>query len=148
MHSVVQRLAGLTKGESWPPSEMEHVPTEMEPLERILAAQRWLSEIAEWNLHNNRHVTPEAMRAYFLDWEFALVGKEFAIRPPSRWRFFLHRVHFYRRYSPGMNWKQKLVNLLRVVGAPLVGYQSRHWPEQAYSWIASAINRSADQKQV
>jgi glycosyltransferase involved in cell wall biosynthesis len=120
----------------------ERMPAEMEPRERIAAAKRWLSEAAEWNLYNNKHVTQDEMQAYFNDWEFAIVGKEFAMAPPNRWRFFVHRVHFYRRYSVGMDWKQKLLNLLRIVGAPLVGYRSRHLPEQAYKWVTDTINKA------
>ena len=120
------------------------MPAEMSGEERLRAAGRTLGEVARWNLRYNREQAKEKMRAYFLDWEFALVGKEFAMRPPNRWRFFLHRAQFYRRYAGGMNWKQKLVNLGRVAGAPVVGYQKRHWPEQAYSWIAAAINRTLE----
>jgi hypothetical protein len=50
-------------------------------------------------------------------------------------------VHFYRQRSVRMDWKQKLLNLLRIVGAPLVGYRSRHLPEQAYQWVADTINK-------
>jgi hypothetical protein len=118
------------------------MPAEMEPRERIAAAKRWLSEAADWNLHNNKHVTQDEMQAYFDDWEFAIVGKEFAMAPPNRWRFFVHRVHFYRRYSVGMDWKQKLLNLLRIFGAHVVGYRSRHQPEHAYQWIIGVFNKS------
>jgi glycosyltransferase involved in cell wall biosynthesis len=121
---------------------VERMPADMEPRERIAAAKRWLSEAAEWNLRNNTHVTQEELKAYFNDWEFAIVGKEFAMTPPNRWRFFLHRVHFYRMYSVGMDWKQKLFNLLRIVGAPLVGYRSRYLPEQVHQWVTDTINKA------
>jgi glycosyltransferase involved in cell wall biosynthesis len=120
----------------------ERMPTEMEPRERIAAAKVWLSEAAEWNLRNNKLMPQDEMQSYFNDWEFAVVGKGFEIAPPNRWRFFLHRVNFYRRYSASMDWKQKLVNLLRIVGAPLVGYRSRHQPEQAYQWVIDTINKT------
>ena len=120
------------------------MPAEMSGPERTKSARRALAEVARWNLLYNRRVSPEQLRSYFWDWEFAVVGKEFAIKPPNRWQFFLHRAHFYRRYAAGMSWKQKLVNLGRVAGAPLVGYQKRHWPEQAYSWITGAINRTLE----
>jgi glycosyltransferase involved in cell wall biosynthesis len=116
----------------------ERMPAELEPRERIAAAKRWLSEAAEWSLHNNKYVTQDNMQAYFRDWEFAIVGKGFEMTPPNRWRFFLHRVHFYRRYSVGMDRRQKLLNLLRIVGAPLVGYRSRLVPQ----WIADTINKT------
>ena len=135
-----ETLAGRPRLEELYPK----MPAEMSGEERLRAARRTLAEVAGWNLRYNQELPVERMRAYFLDWEFAMVGKEFAMRPPSRWEFFLHRVHFYRRYAAGMNWKQKLVNLGRVAGAPLVGYQKRHWPEQAYSWVAGAINRTLE----
>jgi glycosyltransferase involved in cell wall biosynthesis len=119
------------------------MPIEQSTEERVRSTKRTIDEVARWNLRYNDRIPKDRMRAYFVDWEFAIVGKEFAMEPPGRWRFFKHRVHFYRRYSAGMNWKQKLVNLGRVAGAPVVGYQRRHWPEQAYAWIASAINRAS-----
>jgi glycosyltransferase involved in cell wall biosynthesis len=121
----------------------ERVPAEMEPAERIAAAKRWLSEVSDWNLSNNKHMKQKEMRAYFSDWEFAIVGKEFEIAPPNRWRFFLHRVRFYRRYSGGMDWKQKLLNLLRVFGAPVVGYRSRHQPEHLYRRVVGVIKKTS-----
>jgi glycosyltransferase involved in cell wall biosynthesis len=120
----------------------ERLPTEMDPRERIAAAKRWLSEAAEWNLRNNRNLPQDKIQAYFNDWEFAIAGKGFEIAPPNRWQFFLHRVHFYRRYSVGMNWRQKLLNLMRIVGAPLVGYRGRHLPEQAYQRVTETINKT------
>ena len=111
----------------------ERLPAEMDPGERVRAARRALSEVADWNLRNNKHVSRERMQAYFRDWEFALIGKEFELSPPNRWDFFWHRVHFYRRYSVGMDWKEKIANLMRVVGAPLVGYKNRHWPEEMFA---------------
>jgi glycosyltransferase involved in cell wall biosynthesis len=120
----------------------ERMPAEMEPRERIAAAKRWQSEAAEWNLRNNKHMPQDEMQAYFNDWEFAVVGKGFEIAPPNRWQFMLHRVHFYRRYSVGMEWKQKLLNLLRIVGALLVGYRNRRMPEQVYQRVTDTINKT------
>jgi glycosyltransferase involved in cell wall biosynthesis len=117
------------------------MPKEMEPRERIEVAKRWLAEAAAWNLRNNTHVPREAMRSYFTDWEFAVTGRGFAISPPSRWQYFLHRCRFYRHYFSGMSWKQRAVNLGRVFGALLVGYRQRHWPEQAYTRVLSALSK-------
>jgi glycosyltransferase involved in cell wall biosynthesis len=114
---------------------LSRLPIELSPRERIQVAQQALSYVADWNLRHNPHVAGKAMRAYFGDWEFALAGKEFDISPPSRWRFFLHRCRFYRHYFPGMGWKLRLVNLMRMLGAPVVGYRHRHWPEQAYARV-------------
>jgi hypothetical protein len=78
------------------------------------------------------------MRAHFADWNFALIGREFEISPPSRWRFFLHRCRFYQQHFDGMDWKQRLVNLGRVAGALVVRYEHRHWPEKALARFVRA----------
>ena len=115
------------------------LPGKRDPYNRSQAAKQSLSYITEWNLHHNAHVRPEAMRNYFTDWEFALVGTEFDVAPPSRWRFFLHRCRFYRHYFPGMDWKMRLVNLMRLFGAPLVGYRHRHWPEKTLTRLIQML---------
>jgi glycosyltransferase involved in cell wall biosynthesis len=103
--------------------------------ERILASQRSLSYIAEWNLRQNRHIPRKALRFFLVTWEFALVGRGFAISPPTRWRFFLHRYRFYQRYFSTMGWKLRVVNLMRAFGAPIIGYRHRHWPEKVYARV-------------
>ena len=110
-------------------------PIALSPLERIETAKQALSCIAEWNLRSNPHILNETMRAYFMDWDFALVGNEFAICPPSRWRFFLHRCRFYHHYFSRMGWRLKLTNFVRLLGAPIVGYRRRHVPEQVYARV-------------
>jgi glycosyltransferase involved in cell wall biosynthesis len=114
---------------------LSRVPFTLSPIERIQASLQSLSYIAEWNLRHNPLVPRETLRMHFADWEFALVGREFAIFPPSRLRFFLHRCRFYQLYSPGMRWTLKLANLMRALGAPVVGYRHRHWPEQAFARV-------------
>ena len=114
-------------------------PFTLRPIERIQASLQSLSYIAAWNLRHNPHVPNEAMRRYFADWEFALVGRKFAISPPTRWRFFLHRYRFYQVYSPEMRWTLRLANLMRALSAPVVGYRHRHWPERFYRRIARML---------
>jgi hypothetical protein len=114
-------------------------PIKLSPYERIKVARRCLSCIADWNLNNNSYVPERAMREYFTDWHFSLVGTEFAIFPPSRWQFFLHRCRFYRHYFSRMNWKLRVVNFMRVLGAPLVGYENRYWPEETYKRVTKVL---------
>ena len=72
-------------------------PFKLNPPERIAAARQSLTYIADWNLCHNPHVPAKAMRTHFMNWEFALADNEFAISPPSRWRFFLHRCRFLQK---------------------------------------------------
>ena len=87
----------------------------------------------------NRYASQDAMRAYFLDWEFALIGKEFELSPPDRWQFFMHRMNFLRRYFTTLDWKARIINLLRAVGAPVVGYQHRHLPQRAFERLIQQL---------
>jgi glycosyltransferase involved in cell wall biosynthesis len=142
MLSIVNRVAppGTLTQETAVKEILSRLPIELDPLERMQAARRSLNHIADWNLHHNPHVSGKAMRTHFTNWEFALLDNEFAISPPSRWRFFLHRCRFYRRYFAGMSWGLRLINLMRVFGAPIVGYRYRHWPEQGYTWVRRKIH--------
>jgi hypothetical protein len=115
-------------------------PLKMAAGERIEAAKRSLSCIADWNLRHNKQIPDIALRGYFMDWKFALAGQEFAISPPDRWQFFLHRWRFYRQYFPTMNWKLRVVNLMKLLGAPVVGYANRQWPEEAYARITRILH--------
>jgi hypothetical protein len=115
-------------------------PFKLNPPERIEAAKESLAYIADWNLRHNPHVPAKAMRTHFMNWEFALADNEFAISHPSRWRFFLYRWRFFQHYFPEMGWKLRLVNLMRVLGALVVGYRHRHWPEQAYARIIRMLD--------
>jgi glycosyltransferase involved in cell wall biosynthesis len=118
------------------------LPAEMSSTERMQVARRAVANIAAWNLMYNPYFEKRKIREYFRDWELAVVGKEFALSPPSRWRFFLHRANFYRQYSASMDWRQKAVNFLRVIGAPVVGYRRRHWPQRVYEWMAETLHKS------
>jgi hypothetical protein len=114
---------------------LSQLPFKLDPSERIQAAKQSLTYIADWNLRHNPHVPGKVMRTHFMNWEFALVDNEFAVFPPSRWRFFVHRCRFCLHYFPEMGWKLRLINLMRVFGAPIVGYRHRQWPEQAYARV-------------
>jgi glycosyltransferase involved in cell wall biosynthesis len=115
-------------------------PSKLDSRERVEVARKSLSYITDWNLRHNRYIPENILRKYFINWEFALYENEFATFPPSRWRFFVHRCRFYRHYFVGMGWKLRAINLMRVLGAPFVGYRHRHWPEQAYAWIARRLS--------
>jgi Glycosyltransferase like family 2 len=114
---------------------------EMAPHERIRASIEAMSYIADWNLRYNPHVPRGAVRACFEQWRFALYEKEFALAPPSRWRFFRFKWEFYRYYFQDMGLKLRLMNLIRLLGAPVVGYAHRQWPDQAYERIARIFGR-------
>ena len=125
---------------AWVDEILELPPVQLSPRERIERAKQSLSYITDWNLSNNSWVSGKAMREYFMDWDFALVGQEFAISAPSRWEFFLHRWRFLLQYFPRMNWKVRLVNFVRALGAPFVGYRHRHWPEEAYARVLRMLD--------
>jgi hypothetical protein len=116
------------------------LPFKLDPRERIQAARQSLIYISDWNLRNNTYVPVKTIRRLFVNWEFALFENEFAVFPPSRWRFFLYRCHFCRQYFPEMSWKLRLMNLTRALGALVVGYRYRHWPEQAYARLIRMLD--------
>ena len=115
-------------------------PSVLDSHQRIELARKSLSFVADWNLNHNRSISTKTLRTHFMNWEFAMRENEFAIFPPSRRQFFLHRWRFYRSYFSGMSWKLRLINLMRLLGAPLVGYRHRHWPEHAYARIARKLH--------
>jgi len=140
MQWIVDQVASPpTLQRNAPIDKIPLLPIRLSPYERIKTAKRCLSRIADWNLKNNSYVPERAMREYFTDWHFSLVGAEFAIFPPNRWQFFLHRCRFYRHYFSRMSWKLRLVNFMRVLGSPLVGYENRHLPEETYKRVAKIL---------
>jgi glycosyltransferase involved in cell wall biosynthesis len=140
MLSILDRVApeGTLADRAGMGEILRRLPWELNPDERLELCKKSLSYLGTWNLRHNPHLRREAMRAHFTDWNFALIGREFEISPPSRWRFFLHRCRFYQQYFDGMDWKQRLVNLGRVVGALVVRYEHRHWPEKALARFVRA----------
>jgi glycosyltransferase involved in cell wall biosynthesis len=140
MLSILVRVApeGTLHGKATICEVLRRLPSELSPDERVELCKKSLSYISAWNLWHNSHLSREAMQANFRDWDLALVGREFEISPPSRWRFFLHRCRFYRGYFKDMDWKQRFINLAQVVGAPFVGYRRRHWPERTLARFVRA----------
>jgi hypothetical protein len=140
MLSILDRVApeGTLADRTGMGEVLRRLPSELNPDERVELCKKSLSYIETWNLRHNPHLRREAMRAHFRDWNFALIGREFEISPPNRWRFFLHRCRFYQQYFEGMDWKQRFINLGRAVGALVVGYQHRHWPEKTLARFVRA----------
>jgi hypothetical protein len=134
MHSIVGRFASsdTLPGSASTRNAVNDRPFELSPDDRIRTTKQRLSHIANWNLCHNHGIPGKVMREHFKDCEMAVVCNEFAISPPSRFRFFLHRWRFCLYYFSGMNWKLRFVNLMRLLGAPVVGYRHRHWPERQY----------------
>ncbi len=112
---------------------LRRAPSELSPTERIETCKRSLACVEDWNLRHNRHVPQEVMRLFFRNLRDILVFREFAVTPPGRWRFFAHRWRFYWHSFAEMGWKGRFVNLMRVLGAPVVGYRHRHWAERVYA---------------
>ena len=108
-------------------------PSDLNAAERIDASRLALSFIEEWNLRHNRYLGRDIVVSHFRNLHCVLGFQEFSVRPPGRWRFFLQRCRFYRQIFPEMTWRAKLVNLLKVIGSPLIGYRHRHWPQQVYA---------------
>jgi len=55
------------------------LPSQLCPAERIQISKQALSSIAAWNLRHNQYVSRQGLLANFMDWDFALVGREFEI---------------------------------------------------------------------
>jgi hypothetical protein len=117
-------------------------PSAVGARERIERSKRALSYLECWNERHNQSVAQAVRQRYFENLKCMLIFKEFALSAPSRWRFFLHRLRFYRYSFPEMNWRLRVVNLLRVLGAPIVGYRKRHWPEEIYGRVMGMLRPS------
>jgi glycosyltransferase involved in cell wall biosynthesis len=119
---------------------LKRPPFELNAKERIETSKRSLSCAQNWNLGHNPHVPQEVMRPFFRNLRDILVFREFAVFPPGRWRFFLQRCRFYWNSFPEMSWKLRLVNLMRVLGALVIGYRRRHQPIQAYAALTRMLD--------
>jgi len=108
-------------------------PADMAPHERLRLCIDRMTRIANWNCSYNDHVPAKAVREHFFEWQLALYESEFSYLAPSRWRFLTYKWRFYGYYFPAMTWRLRIVNLLKLIGSPLLGYRHRHWPEQVYA---------------
>jgi glycosyltransferase involved in cell wall biosynthesis len=116
-------------------------PCELNPRERIDACRRSLSWLEEWNLSHNPQVSREVMQPFFSNLWDILAFREFAVSPPGRWRFFLQRCRFYWHSFPEMSWKLRFVDLIRVLGAAVVGYRHRHEPMRVYAALMGIMRK-------
>lgn len=135
MLSILNRLAPQWQNDLVLPLLAE-APAQLAPERRIATARRSFSVIKDWQLLHNRRIQKKNLCLYLTDWEFALVGREFGVSPPSRWQFFRHRCRFYAAYFPSMNWRMRVLNLMRILGALTLGYHHRDWPEHLLAQIA------------
>jgi len=135
MLSVLDRIAApeTLRKKSLMNELLSRLPSELNATERIEAAKQSLSCLEEWNLRHNSHIPQDVLRRFFENAGYILTFMEFAVFPPGRWRFFLQRYRFYRYSFREMDWKLRLVNLMKVLGAPVVGYRNRHRPLSAYA---------------
>jgi hypothetical protein len=115
------------------------LPFDLNPEERIQAAKRAVTYLEEWNQRHNEHVSRGVMERYFENTKCMVIFREFALFAPNRWRYFAHRLRFYRYSYPEMNWKLRLVNLMRVLGALVVGYRRRHQAQRALAHVTRLL---------
>jgi hypothetical protein len=142
MLSVAERIAaqGTLRHQALMKELLGRLPRELNPRERIEAAKLALPCLEEWNLRHNQYMPRKAVRRFFENLGCALTFMEFAVFPPGRWRFFLQKCRFYRYSFREMNWKSRFVNLMKVLGAPMVGYRDRHRPMRAYAGLTRMLD--------
>jgi glycosyltransferase involved in cell wall biosynthesis len=139
---IVNQFAAGDEDTTMREEVLKQVPRSLSPSQRIESAKRSLSLVAKWNLRNNHNVPKAILEANFAEWEFALAGRQFEIVPPNRLDFFFHRYRFFRKNIRRADPLGSVVNFMRMIGAPVVGYRHRHWPGEVYTCVTRKLEQA------
>jgi glycosyltransferase involved in cell wall biosynthesis len=85
-----------------------------------------LARIALWlRVHGHKLDSPD-IRAYLKQWTNAQESDGFALRAPSRWKYFCHLLDFPRTYGDIMTPRHRTYSYLRAFAALFLGYHHLH----------------------
>jgi len=92
-------------------------------IERKMAMREaLLGEIQNWMRRHREDVNSPDIRAYLKQWVKAQESDGFALRAPSRWRYFRHLLDFPRTYGEIMTRRHCVYSYLRAFAALFLGY--------------------------
>ncbi len=85
-----------------------------------------LGEIQNWLQRHGQDTGSPDIRAYLKQWAKAQESDGFALRAPSRWKYFRHLLDFPRTYGEIMTRRHRAYSYLRAFAALFLGYHHLH----------------------
>src|SRR5216684_3649620 len=85
-----------------------------------------LGEIQNWLQRHGQDTGSPDIRAYLKQWAKAQESDGFALRAPSRWKYFRHLLDFPRTYGEIMTRRHRAYSYLRAFAALILGYHHLH----------------------
>lgn len=101
-------------------------------LERRMATRKTLlAEIQNWLPEHGHDLHSPDIRAYLKQWVKAQESDEFALRTPSRWKYFCHLMDLPRTYGEIMTGRHRAYSYVRAFAALFLGYHQVHLMDEA-----------------
>jgi glycosyltransferase involved in cell wall biosynthesis len=85
-----------------------------------------LGEILNWLRKHGQDTGSRDIRAYLQQWVKAQERDGFALRAPSRWKYFRHLLDFPRTYGEIMTPRHRTYSYVRALAALFLGYHHLH----------------------
>jgi len=93
---------------------------------RIAMRDALLREIQNWLQKHGEDVNSRDIRAYLNQWVKSQEHDGFALRTPSRWKYFRHLLDFPLTYGEIMTPRHRAYSYIRAFAALLLGYHHLH----------------------
>ncbi len=93
---------------------------------RMTMREVLLGEIQNWLQKHGQDTGSPNIRAYLKQWVNAQESDGFALRAPSRWKYFRHLLDFPRTYGEIMTPRHWAYSYLRAYAALFLGYHHLH----------------------
>jgi glycosyltransferase involved in cell wall biosynthesis len=130
-------------------SNLFHVDQKQVPQDRIQhrMAMRGmlLGAIKEWLEENGYDPESDDLRAYLKQWTKLQESDGFALRAPSRGKYFWHLVEYPRIYGEIMSPRHRLYSYVQAVGALFLGYHHLHLLDELRNRLKRFLGDSAEE---
>ena len=93
---------------------------------KIAMRDALLREIQNWLQQHGEDVNSRDIRAYLNQWVKSQEHDGFALRTPSRWKYFRHLLDFPLTYGEIMTPRHRAYSYIRAFSALLLGYHHLH----------------------
>jgi glycosyltransferase involved in cell wall biosynthesis len=103
-------------------------------LERRMATRAaLLAEIQNWLPKHGHDLHSPDIRAYLKQWPSAQERDGFALRTPSRWKYFRHLMDLPGTYGEIMTARHRAYSYVRAFAALILGYHQVHLMDEAHT---------------
>jgi len=102
-------------------------------------------EIQRWLEVRGQDLRSRDLQAYFKQWTKAQERDAYALKMPSRWRYFLDLFEYPRIYSEIMTPRHRAYSYVRAFGALFLGYRHLHLLDDVHMKYKQMTRRSSEE---